>query len=75
MEIRKRLMMTFKTEGDKKVSISIDNPRPDVTEGEIKTVMELILAKNIFNISGNDIVALVDAKIVQTGTTEFDLVL
>ena len=75
MEMKKRLMMTFKTEGDKKISISVDNPRADVTEEEIKTVMDLILAKNIFNISGNDIVALVDAKVVQTGTTEFDLVL
>lgn len=75
METKKKLMMTFKTDGDKKVSITVDNPREDLTEAEVKTAMELILSKNIFEVSGYSFIALVDAKIVETGTTEFDLVI
>ena len=74
MEIKNKLMMTFKTDEDKNTSISIDDPRENLNEVEIKNVMELILQKDIFSINGASIVDLVEAKIVQTGTTEFDLV-
>ena len=73
MEIKKKLMMTFKTDEDKNTSISIDDPRENLNEVEIKNVMQLILQKDIFSINGASIVDLVEAKIVQTGTTEFDL--
>ena len=74
MEIKNKLMMTFKTDEDKSISISIDNPRENLNKEEIKNVMQLILQKDIFSINGASIVDLVEAKIVQTGTTEFDLV-
>ena len=74
MEIKKKLMMTFKTDEDKNTSISIDDPRENLNETEVKSVMQLILEKDIFSINGASIVDLVEAKIVQTGTTEFDLV-
>ncbi|HSQ87408.1 DUF2922 domain-containing protein [Romboutsia sp.] len=73
MEIKTKLLMTFKTSSDKKVSISIDNPRPDVTESEILAVMNLIIANDIFAPEGSALTELVEAKIVQTDTTEFDL--
>ena len=74
MELNKKLVMTFKTTDDKKVSISVDNPREDLSEEEIKTSMELIKDKNIFAPGGSDLAALVSAKIVQTDTTNYDLV-
>ena len=74
MEIKKKLMMKFRTDDDKNTSISIDDPRENLNESEIKNVMQLILEKDIFSINGASIVDLVEAKIVQTGTTEFDLV-
>ena len=74
MEIKKKLMMTFKTDEDKNTSISIDDPRENLNETEIKNVMQLILEKDIFSIKGASIVDLVEAKIVQTDTQEFDLV-
>ena len=73
MEVKKKLMMTFKTDEDKNTSISIDDPRENLNEGEIKNVMQLILEKDIFSINGASIVDLVEAKIVQTDTQEFDL--
>ena len=74
MELNKKLVMTFKTTDDKKVSISVDNPREDLSQEEIKTAMELIKDKNIFAPGGSDLESLVSAKVVQTDTTNYDLV-
>ena len=69
MEQTKRLVMTFKTTDDKKVSLSVDNPREDITESEIKDAMDLVVSKNIFAPNGADIVSAVEAKVVVTDTT------
>lgn len=75
METTKRLVMSFLTSEDKKVSLTVDNPRDDINETEIKSAMDLVVEKNIFAPNGSDIVATVDAKVVVTDTTEYDLVL
>ena len=74
METTKRLVMSFKNTLGRVVSISVDDPREDVTEAEIKKVMDRIVEKNIFVPNGADIVEAVEAKVVVTDTTEFDLV-
>ncbi len=74
MELNRKLVMTFKTTDDKKVSLTIDNPREDLTEEEVKTAMELIKEKNIFAPGGADLASLVSAKVVETDTTNYDLV-
>lgn len=71
----KKLVMVFKNEADKRVSISIDDPKTDITEEQVKTAMELIVAKNIFKKGNYALTATVEAKIVDTQTTEYDLVL
>ena len=73
MEQTKRLVMTFKTTDDKKVSLSVDNPKEDITESEIKDAMDLVVSKNIFAPNGADIVSAVEAKVVVTDTTAYDL--
>lgn len=75
METTKRLVMSFLTSEDKKVSLTVDNPRDDINEAEIKSAMDLVVEKNIFAPNGSDIVATVEAKVVVTDTTEYDLVL
>ena len=75
MEVKKKLMMTFKTDEDKNISISLDDPRQNLTEQEIQNAMNIILNNDIFAPNGETLVSLVGAKIVETGTTEFDLVL
>ena len=72
MEQTKKLVMTFKTTDDKKVSLSVDNPREDITESEIKDAMDLVVSKNIFAPNGADIVSAVEAKVVVTDTTSYD---
>lgn len=71
----KRLILTFMDTTDKKISFSLDDPRPDVTEAEIKAAMDLVVAKNIFAFNGANLVKTSAAQVVETTTTEFDLVL
>ena len=73
MKQTKRLVMTFKTDDDKKISLSVDDPREDVSEAEIKSAMDLVVAKNIFAPGGCDIVEAIEAKVVITDTTSYDL--
>lgn len=75
MEENKKLVMTFKNEVDKEVTISIDDPKDDITEQQIKAAMDLIVTKGIFKKGNYALTAVVDAKIVNTQTTEYDLVL
>ncbi|CEN23979.1 DUF2922 domain-containing protein [Paraclostridium sordellii] len=72
--IEVKLLMTFMTQFGRKVSLFVTDPREDVTEAEIKAVMDLIVEKNTFAPNGEDIISAKEAKIVQTETTEFDLV-
>ena len=71
----KKLVMVFKNSVGKNVSISIDDPKDNITETEIKTTMELIVEENIFKKNDYAFVEAVEAKIVTTDTTEYDLVL
>ena len=73
MEQTKKLLMTFKTTDDKKISLSVDNPREDVLESEIKSAMDLVVSKNIFAPGGADIAEAISAKVVVTDTTPYDL--
>lgn len=75
METTKKLIMSFLTDDNRKVSLSVDNPREDISESEIKSAMDLVIEKNIFAPNGCDIVSSVEAKVVVTDTTEYDLVL
>lgn len=72
--MKTRLLMTFKDEDAKRVSLTVDEPRTDITEEEIKDAMDLVVSKNIFAPNGLSIVGAVEAKIIVTDTTEYDLV-
>ena len=75
MNVTKKLLMTFKTDENKNVSISVEDPRPNLTESEILEAMNLIIAKNVFAPNGEALVEKVGAKVVETETQEYDLVL
>lgn len=72
METKRKLVMSFMTSADKSASISIDNPKIDITEEKIKSTMGLILSKNIFAVDGEDFISLVGAKVTETDTTIYD---
>ena len=67
--------MTFKTDEDKNMSISVEDPRENITESEILEAMNLIIEKDVFMPNGEALVEKVGAKVVETETQEYDLVL
>ena len=73
METTKRLVMVFMTNGDKTVSLSVDNPVDNIQESAIKSAMETIVAQNISAPNGEDLVAIKEAKVVITNKTEYEL--
>lgn len=75
METSMNLIMTFLNQSNSRVSLTVQDPREDITEAEIKEAMELVVSKNIFSPNGLDLVSAVDAKVIVTETTPFDLVI
>lgn len=68
-----RLVMSFATEIGRNVSLSVDNPKDDVTEEEIKTAMEAIVTQDIFCPYDSKLTKGIEAKVVLVDTTEYDL--
>ena len=62
--MEKSLQMVFLNSLGKNVSINITGIKDEVTSVEIKTVMELIIAKNIFDSTGGDLKAILSANVV-----------
>lgn len=70
-----KLLMTFLTRTGRKVSLFVKYPKENLTKAQIKAVMDLILALTIFLPNGENIVSAKNVKIVQTSTTDYDLVI
>ena len=58
----------------KEVTYTVEDPKDALTEAEIKAAMDLIVEKNIFKKNNYDLVEAVEARIVNTQTQEYDLV-
>lgn len=68
--MEKTLSMQFLNESGKSVSISLQHPRANVTEAEIKAVMEELILQNIFSSQGGDFKEVKGAQIVSREVTE-----
>ncbi len=64
------LRMVFRSQGGTSMTISLDNPRSDVTAAEIEAAMDTIISKNIFNTTGGDLASKYDIKIVDKTTND-----
>lgn len=62
----KRLLMTFKTAEGATSSLTVDEPKDDLTETEVRAVVDTIIAKNIFNSNSGDLVDIKSAEIITT---------
>lgn len=71
----KKIVMYFKKANGKNMSITIEDPKDDVTEQQIKTAMDLVVSKDVFMKGSYGIESAVKAQIVTTNTTVYDLVL
>ena len=70
MNVTKKLLMTFKTDEDKNVSISVEDPKQNLTESQILEAMNIIIEKDVFMPNGEALVEKVGAKVVETETQD-----
>ncbi len=68
--IAKTLRMVFRNQAGRNVTISLDNPREDLTATEIEAAMDLVIARDIFTSSGGDLVSKQDVKIIESTTND-----
>lgn len=68
---QKTLVLIFQNQGGDKVRINIDNAREDIDDAEVKTAMETIIAKNIFDTKKGDLVQISGAEVVTKSVEEF----
>ncbi|MDF2635283.1 MAG: hypothetical protein K0R78_2157 [Pelosinus sp.] len=59
----KTLEMVFRSEGGKDVTLSIADPKENLTLAEVRTVMEDIIAKQVFESKTGNLSQIVEARI------------
>jgi len=62
--LKRTLEMIFKKTDDKTAKLTVADPREDLTGDQVKTAMENIISQNIFLISGTELSAVHEAKII-----------
>lgn len=67
---KKVLRMTFNNALGNAVTITLANPKTDLTAAQVETVMDQIITKNIFLTSGGDFISKRDIKIINTTTDD-----
>jgi len=67
--VEKTLLMTFINEEGAKASVTLSAIRDDLTQAEVSAAMDVIIAKNIFQSSGGNLVAKHSAQITERTVT------
>ena len=63
------LQMSFITELDKTVTLSIPDPKPGLTEAEVRQAMQEVIDKDVFTSASGSFVEIKAAKIVARDVT------
>ncbi|WP_339061610.1 DUF2922 domain-containing protein [Tepidibacillus marianensis] len=66
----KTLELVFQTTEGKTARIVLADPVEPVDSAKVQQVMDLIVSKNIFQFSSGDLVAAVDARLVEKTITD-----
>jgi len=69
----KTLTMSFLNEEGRKATVRLNTVKEDVTELEVQSAMDVILAKNIFSSKGGDLKLKDSAVIVNRENTELSV--
>lgn len=68
------LQLIFRTAGGSRRTISVEDPKGDLTDAQVQAAMDTIVAKNIFQTGAGDLVAVIDARRVTTEIDDFDII-
>ena len=68
----KTLELIFETTGGKAVTLTVDEPRSDLTAQELYTGMQAIIDQNVFEVSGSPLASVKSARIVERNVVEYE---
>jgi hypothetical protein len=69
----KSLVMTFLNQEGSRASITLPAVKDTVTEAEVITAMDTVIAANIFYSSGGNLVTKHSAQVVERNVTDLDV--
>lgn len=67
------LVMNFLNEAGKKTAVRVNNVKENMTDLEVKTLIGVILTKNIFTTSGGDLKAIDSAEVIDKNSTDLSV--
>lgn len=71
--VKSKLELSFKDVAGKKFNLSLDQPREDLTQLEVKEAMDEIVDRNIFITKEGDLVESLGARIITTTIEELTI--
>ena len=64
------LEMQFETSGGKKLTISVDEPRANLTTLDVETGMQALIASNVFEVNGFGLANASSARLIERNVTD-----
>ena len=64
------LEMQFETSGGKKLTISVDEPRANLTALEVETGMQALIASNVFEVNGFGLATAFSARLIERNVSD-----
>lgn len=69
----KTLELVFETATGKEVTLSVEDPREDLTTSELQTGMQTIIAQNVFEVEGSAFAVAKGARVVERNVVELTI--
>jgi hypothetical protein len=64
------LEMQFETSGGKKLTISVDEPRANLTALEVETGMQALIASSVFEVNGFGLTSAFSARLIERNVSD-----
>ncbi len=69
----KTLELIFETAAGKAVTLSVEEPREDVTAPELLAGMQAIVTQNIFEVEGSPFALAIGARVIERNVVEYEI--
>jgi len=66
------LELKFDTSNGKSITLTVNEPKENLTAAEVENVMQTIIDSNIFHSNGGSLIAINQARIVERTVSEFE---
>ena len=69
----KTLVLVFQNQSGDTIRMSVENVKENITDASVKTAMEDIIAKNIFDSTGGNLTIVMGAQIITRSVQELSV--